>query len=175
MRVGDKIIASRTREVDIKVGNAAILEYIPTGTTLHCIELVAGKGAQLARSAGTYCILIGKNVRPGYALVELSSKEQRLISMKCLATIGSVSNPLHKVTSLGKAGRSRWLGRRPHVRGVAMNPVDHPMGGGFNAKGRHPVSPTGVLAKGFKTRNKKKHTSKFILVPRGGIKRQGEQ
>lgn len=170
LKVGDIIMSSNTGELDTKIGNSMLLKHIPVGTTIHNLELTPGTGGQLARSAGTYCQLIGKNVKPGYALVELSSKEQRLISLQCQATIGSLSNPLHKIKQLGKAGRNRWLGRRPHVRGVAMNPVDHPMGGGFNAKGRQPCSSTGVLSKGYKTRNKKKSSSKFILVPRGGKK-----
>jgi len=171
IRSGDTVCASRTKELDIKLGNAMPLAHMPIGTIVHNLEMRPGQGAQLCRSAGTSAQLLEKNMRPGYALVRLASKEHRLVHMSCMATIGQVSNPLHKHRKLGKAGRSRWLGIRPHVRGTAMNPVDHPHGGGEGRKapGRPSCSPTGVLAKGFKTRNKKKGSSKLILVPRGGV------
>ena len=171
---GDHVLASRTQHVDQRVGNAATLALLPVGAVFHCLELRPGGGAQLARGAGTACTLIDKNTRPGYGLVELSSKEQRFVDLRCLATVGQVSNAAHQLQKYGKAGRMRNKGRRPHVRGVAMNPVDHPMGGGGGKKkGTHSKSPTGVLAKGFKTRHKRKPRD-MIVVPRGGVK-QGER
>ena len=168
---GDTVIASRTREVEQSPGNACPIGLMPVGTVLHCLELRPGGGAQLARGAGTRCVLIDKTTRAGHALVELSSKEQRYIDLRCMGTVGAVSNAAHHLQKLGKAGRSRNLGRRPHVRGVAMNPVDHPMGGGGGKKkGTHSKSPTGVLAKGFKTRHKRKPRD-LMVVPRGGVKR----
>ena len=134
----------------------------PVGTVIHNIEMKAGKGAQLARAAGNYAQLIGKD--GGYALLRLSSGEQRMVRGECMATVGAVSNPDNQNIKLGKAGRKRWLGRRPHVRGVAMNPVDHPHGGGEGrtSGGRHPVSPWGVPTKGKRTRSNKA-TEKYIL------------
>jgi large subunit ribosomal protein L2 len=163
VKVGDSVLSSR--KADIKPGNALPLRYIPAGTMVHAIETKIGKGAQLARAAGTAAQLMAKE--GDYAHVRLPSTEVRLVHLNCRATIGQVSNPLHARMSLGKAGRSRWLGRRPHNRGVTMNPVDHPMGGGEGrtSGGRHPCSPWGQLAKGKKTR-KNKRTDKLILKAR---------
>jgi large subunit ribosomal protein L2 len=163
VKVGDQVLSSRN--ADIKPGNALPLRFIPAGTMVHAIEIKIGKGAQLARSAGTAAQLMAKE--GDYAHVRLPSTEVRLVHLNCRATIGQVSNPLHARMSLGKAGRTRWLGRRPHNRGVTMNPVDHPMGGGEGrtSGGRHPCSPWGQLAKGKKTR-KNKRTDKLILKAR---------
>lgn len=152
--VGDQVVAGQ--RVDIKPGNALPLKNIPVGTIVHNVELKAGKGGQLARSAGTYVQLVGKD--QGYAQIRLASGELRMVRGECMATIGAVSNPDQQNVSLGKAGRMRWLGFRPHVRGVAMNPVDHPHGGGEGrtSGGRHPVTPWGKPTKGKKTRNNKK-------------------
>ena len=146
----------------IRVGNALSLRKIPVGTVVHCIEMKPGKGGQIARAAGSYVQLVGKD--QGYALLKMCSGEQRIVRSDCMATIGAVSNPDHQNQNSGKAGRSRWLGKRPHVRGVAMNPVDHPHGGGEGrtSGGRHPVSPWGKPTKGKRTRNNKK-TDRFIL------------
>lgn len=160
---GDKIVSGE--KVDIKVGNALPLKNIPTGTIVHNVEMKIGKGGQIARSAGSYAQLVGKD--GGYAQLRLRSGELRLVHADCIATIGAVSNQDHQNETIGKAGRSRWLGIRPSVRGVAMNPIDHPHGGGEGktSGGRHPVSPWGVKAKGFKTRSKKK-SNKMILRSR---------
>jgi len=157
LAVGDQVIAGQ--KVDIKPGNALPLKNIPVGTIVHNVEMKPGKGGQLARSAGTYVQLVGKD--QGYAQIRLSSGELRMVRGECLATIGAVSNPDQQNVSLGKAGRTRWLGHRPHVRGVAMNPVDHPHGGGEGrtSGGRHPVTPWGKPTKGKKTRNNKKTDS----------------
>ena len=157
---GDQVIAGE--RADIKPGNAMPMRNMPVGTVIHNIEMKPGKGGQLARSAGNYAQLIGKDA--GYALLRLSSGEQRMVRGECMATVGAVSNPDNKNINLGKAGRKRWLGRRPHVRGVAMNPVDHPHGGGEGrtSGGRHPVSPWGVPTKGKRTR-KNKSTDRLIL------------
>jgi large subunit ribosomal protein L2 len=154
LAVGDQVISGQ--KVDIKPGNALPLKNIPVGTIIHNVELKAGKGGQLARSAGTYVQLVGKD--QGYAQLRLSSGELRLVRGECMGTIGAVSNPDQQNISLGKAGRTRWLGFRPHVRGVAMNPIDHPHGGGEGrtSGGRHPVTPWGKPTKGKKTRNNKK-------------------
>jgi large subunit ribosomal protein L2 len=170
LKAGDSVLSSRTQEIDLKPGNCMPLLNVPIGTVVHNVELHPGKGGQLARAAGTSCTLVDKNGKPGYGLVELASKEQRYIPLACMASIGVVSNPLHKLIKLGKAGRARWAGRRSHVRGCAMNPVDHPMGGGHSAKGRQPCSPSGVLSKGYKTRRKNKKNL-LIVVPRGGIQK----
>ncbi|HEY6880634.1 MAG TPA: 50S ribosomal protein L2 [Polyangiales bacterium] len=164
LAVGDTIVSSRN--ADIKPGNALPLRFIPVGTMVHALELKIGKGAQLVRSAGVAAQLMAKD--GDYAQVRLPSGEVRLIHQNCRATIGQVSNQEHSKISLGKAGRSRWLGRRPHNRGVTMNPVDHPMGGGEGrtSGGRHPCSPWGQLSKGKKTRNNKR-TDKFIVKRRG--------
>jgi large subunit ribosomal protein L2 len=164
IKVGEKIESSN--EADLKSGNTLTLSSIPVGTFIHNIELKPGKGAQLARSAGTSAQIVAKDTK--YSQVKLPSGEVRMINNNCKATIGVVSNIDHENISLGKAGRSRWLGRRPHVRGVAMNPVDHPMGGGEGktSGGGHPVSPWGLPAKGYKTRKKKNISNKFIVKKR---------
>ena len=163
IKVTDKVISGEA--VDIKPGNCMTLKNIPTGTLLHNVELKPLKGGQLARSAGSSIQLVGKD--NDYAMLKLTSGEQRLVSLKCRATIGVVSNPDHQNCNSGKAGRSRWLGKRPHVRGVVMNPVDHPHGGGEGrtSGGRNPVTPWGVPTKGKRTRNNKR-TDKFILKRR---------
>ena len=147
---------------DIVPGNAMPMQNIPVGTIIHNIEMKPKKGGQIARAAGGYAQLVGKDA--GYALLRLSSGEQRMVRAECMATIGAVSNPDHQNINLGKAGRNRWLGKRPSVRGVAMNPVDHPHGGGEGrtSGGRHPVTPWGVPTKGKRTRSNKK-TDSMIL------------
>ena len=148
-----------------EIGNALYLSKIPLGSSIHAIEMSPGKGAQLARSAGTSGVMVGREGK--YGIVKLPSGEVRKVLLTCKATIGSTSNPDHGLQVLGKAGRNRWLGRRPRVRGVAMNPVDHPMGGGEGkASGGHPRSRTGVFAKGQKTRSPKKASSKLIISKR---------
>jgi len=161
MKAGDQVISSA--DADIKNGNCLPLKNIPVGTIIHNVEMKVGKGGQIARSAGASVSIVGKD--SGYAQIKLSSGEVRLIPLECMATIGTLSNADRKNTIIGKAGRNRWLGRRPHVRGVAMNPVDHPHGGGEGktSGGRHPVTPWGKPTKGKKTRNKKKLSSKFII------------
>ena len=148
--------------VDIVPGNAMPMQNIPVGTIIHNIEMKPKKGGQIARSAGAYAQLIGKDA--GYALLRLGSGEQRMVRAECMATVGAVSNPDHQNINLGKAGRNRWLGKRPSVRGVAMNPVDHPHGGGEGrtSGGRHPVTPWGVPTKGKRTRSNKS-TDSMIL------------
>ncbi len=147
------------------VGNAMLLSEVPLGSTIHNIEMQPGRGAVLARSAGTYATLSARDGK--YAIIKMPSGEVRMILLTCLATIGAVSNGDHMLEVSGKAGRSRWLGRRPRVRGVAMNPVDHPMGGGEGrASGGHPRSRKGLLAKGYKTRSKKNQSNKFIVKRR---------
>jgi len=160
LKAGDKIVAGE--RVDVKPGNAMPMRNIPVGTIIHNVELKAGKGGQLARSAGTYVQLVGRDA--GYALLRLSSGEVRRVRGECLATIGAVSNPDEQNIVIGKAGRSRWLGKRPTVRGVAMNPIDHPHGGGEGrtSGGRHPVTPWGKGTKGTKTRHNKA-TDRYIL------------
>jgi len=169
LQAGDIVVASNN--ADIKPGNALPLQNIPVGTILHNVELKPGKGGQLARSAGTYVQLTGKD--SGYALIRLKSGEVRRVPATCMATVGAVSNQDHQNQKIGKAGRSRWLGRRPHVRGVAMNPVDHPHGGGEGktSGGRHPVSPWGKPAKGGRTRNRKKPSNKYIVTSRHAKKK----
>lgn len=159
--VGDKIMSGVN--ADIKPGNAMPLRAIPVGTVVHNVELKIGAGAQMARSAGTFAQIIGRD--SGYIQLRLASGELRMVHGDCRATIGSVSNPEQKNVKLGKAGRNRWLGKRPHVRGVAMNPVDHPHGGGEGktSGGRHPVTPWGKCTKGKKTRSRKKPSSKYII------------
>ena len=163
LAIGDVVISSD--KADIKPGNTMHLKSIPVGTLIHNVEMKEGKGGQLARAAGSYVQLVAKD--GGYAQVKLRSGELRLIPDKCLATIGAVSNPDHQNTVIGKAGRSRWLGIRPCVRGVAMNPVDHPHGGGEGrtSGGRHPVTPWGKGTKGTKTRSRKKK-NKLIIKSR---------
>jgi large subunit ribosomal protein L2 len=163
LTVGDSIVSGKG--VAPVTGNAMFLSEIPLGSTIHAIEMTPGRGASLARSAGTNATLMGREGR--YAIVKLPSGEVRRILMTCKATIGATSNPDHALTVLGKAGRKRWLGRRPRVRGVAMNPVDHPMGGGEGrASGGHPRSRTGIMAKGQKTRNRNKASNKLIISRR---------
>jgi len=163
LQVGDTIISSATAAPD--VGNAMPMSKMPPGTFIHNVELQPGKGAQLCRSAGTVAQMVAKTDK--YVTVKLPSGEVRRILGTCIATVGSTSNPDHFNTTKGKAGRSRWLGRRPQTRGVAMNPVDHPMGGGEGkASGGHPRSPWGQSAKGKKTRNRNKMSSKFIVKRR---------
>jgi large subunit ribosomal protein L2 len=163
LSVGDSVISSS--EADIKPGNTLPLKNIPLGTHIHNIELTMGKGGQIVRSAGTYAQLMAKEDR--YAQVKLPSGEVRMVLLNCKATVGQLGNLVHENISLGKAGRKRWLGRRPKVRGVAMNPVDHPMGGGEgrSSGGRHPCTPWGMPTKGYKTRNKRK-SNRFIVKKR---------
>ncbi len=157
LKEGDKVVAGE--RVDVKPGNAMPMRNIPVGTIIHNVELKPGKGGQLARAAGTYVQLVGRDA--GYALLRLSSGEVRMVRAECMATIGAVSNPDQQNVSIGKAGRNRWRGFRPHVRGETMNPVDHPLGGRTRG-GRHPVSPWGQQAKGLKTRQNKA-TDRFIV------------
>jgi large subunit ribosomal protein L2 len=163
LAVGDSVVSDKS--VDVKPGNAAPLGTLPVGTIVHNVELKPGKGGQIARSAGTFAQIVGRD--QGYVIVRLNSGEQRLVLGTCIGTIGAVSNPDHMNTSIGKAGRQRWLGRRPHNRGVVMNPVDHPHGGGEGrtSGGRHPVTPWGKPTKGKKTRSNKS-TNKFIVRSR---------
>ena len=170
MAVGDVVIAGE--HVDVKPGNAMPAGNIPVGTIVHNIEMKIGKGGQIARSAGSYAQIVGRDGE--YVILRLNSGEQRLIHGRCMATIGAVSNPDHMNISIGKAGRTRWLGRRPHNRGVTMNPVDHPHGGGEGrtSGGRHPVSPWGKPTKGSKTRSNKS-TDKFIVASRHARKKKG--
>ncbi len=160
LREGDKVISGKA--VDIKPGNAMPMQSIPVGTIIHNIEMKVGKGGQISRSAGTYAQIIGKD--QGYAQLRLSSGELRMVRAECMATVGAVSNPDQKNIKLGKAGRKRWLGKRPSVRGVAMNPIDHPHGGGEGrtSGGRHPVTPWGKPTKGKRTRSNKK-TDRLIM------------
>lgn len=164
LKVGDQLLSGK--DAEFNTGNAMSLRSIPLGTFIHNIELKPGKGAQLVRSAGAGAQLMSKE--GDYALVKLPSNEMRLVHLDCLATIGVVGNEDHANVSAGKAGASRWKGRRPKVRGVAMNPVDHPHGGGEGktSGGRHPVSPTGVKAKGLRTRKKSKPSNKFVVKRR---------
>jgi len=164
LAVGDRVVASSTA-VDVKPGNAMPLNTMPVGTIVHNVEMKPAKGGQIARSAGTYVQLVGRD--QGMAILRLNSGEQRLVPGACLATVGAVSNPDHGNINDGKAGRSRWRGKRPHVRGVVMNPVDHPHGGGEGrtSGGRHPVSPWGKPTKGKRTRSNKT-TDKFIMRSR---------
>ncbi|HKK88904.1 MAG TPA: 50S ribosomal protein L2 [Saprospiraceae bacterium] len=163
LKVGDKIMSGKNATPT--TGNALYLSDIPLGSTIHAIEMTPGKGAQLARSAGTSATLTGREGK--YAVIKLPSSEVRKVLTSCKATIGSTSNPDHALENMGKAGRKRWKGRRPRVRGVAMNPVDHPMGGGEGrASGGHPRSRTGIMAKGQKTRSPKKASDKLIISRR---------
>ncbi len=166
---GDKIVAGE--QVDVKPGNAMPIENMPVGTIVHNIELKIGKGGQIARSAGTYAQIVGRD--QGYCILRLHSGEQRLVHGRCFATVGAVSNPDHMNTSIGKAGRNIWKGKKPGNRGVAMNPVDHPHGGGEGrtSGGRHPVTPWGFPTKGKKTR-KNKRTNKFIIANRHARKKK---
>jgi large subunit ribosomal protein L2 len=179
LKAGDTIFnLMKTDTNDFRPGNSFPLSVIPPATKLHAVELLPGRGAQIARSAGTSVELVA--VEGEYAQLRLSSGETRLVNAKCRATIGEVSNADHGKRSLGKAGRNRWLGKRPRVRGVAMNPVDHPNGGGQGkSKGgggrQHLVSPWGQLAKGFPTRRRSKLSSNFILVRANGRKPRGQK
>ena len=168
LQVGDRIMAGE--RVDVRPGNAMPLRSIPIGTIIHNIEMKAGAGGKIARSAGNYAQLLGKD--QGYAQLRLSSGEMRMVRSECMATIGAVSNADHQNRKLGKAGRKRWLGRRPSVRGVVMNPVDHPHGGGEGrtSGGRHPVTPWGKPTKGARTRPKK--ASDALIVARRHRKRR---
>jgi large subunit ribosomal protein L2 len=163
LKVGDTVVAGPS--ADIKVGNALPLKHIPVGTQIHNIEMKQGKGGQLARAAGAYASLAGKD--SGYAQIKLRSGELRIVPLECIATVGVVSNVEHQNEKIGKAGRNRWMGVRPTVRGVAMNPVDHPHGGGEGktSGGRHPVTPWGKSTKGKKTRTNKS-TSRYIIKRR---------
>ena len=165
LKQGDTVLSGEG--ADIKPGNALPIAKIPVGATLHNVELHPGRGGQFCRAAGTYAQLVAREGK--YALLRMPSGEVRRVLSACFATIGQVGNLDHENVSLGKAGRNRWLGRRPMVRGVAMNPVDHPLGGGEgrSSGGRHPVSPWGIPAKGYKTRDRKKASSKLIVKRRG--------
>jgi large subunit ribosomal protein L2 len=171
LKAGDRVIADQ--RVDVKAGNAAPLKNIPIGTIVHNVELKPGRGGQLARAAGNYVQLVGRE--GNFAQIRMSSGEIRRVLADCMASIGAVSNPDHQNINHGKAGRRRWLGRRPHVRGVAMNPVDHPHGGGEGrtSGGRHPVTPWGKPTKGARTRRNKKSAnmivrSRHLAKKRGG-------
>jgi large subunit ribosomal protein L2 len=166
---GDTVTSGE--RVDVKPGNAMPLGNMPMGTIVHNIEFKIGKGGQLARSAGAYAQIVGRD--QDYAILRLNSGEQRLVHGRCMATVGAVSNPDHMNISIGKAGRTRWLGRRPHNRGVSMNPIDHPHGGGEGrtSGGRHPVTPWGFPTKGKKTR-RNKSTTKFIISSRHARKKK---
>lgn len=163
LAAGDKVVSGN--KVDVKPGNAMPLANMPIGTIVHNVEMKAGKGGQIARAAGCYAQLAGRDV--GYAILRLHSGETRLVRAECMATVGAVSNPDHSNVNIGKAGRSRWMGKRPSVRGVAMNPFDHPHGGGEGrtSGGRHPVTPWGKGTKGTKTRSNRA-TDKYILRSR---------
>jgi large subunit ribosomal protein L2 len=163
LNVGDSIVSGK--DAGPEVGNALFLSDIPLGTIVHNIELRPGQGAVMARSAGAYAQLVAREGK--YAILRLPSGETRMVLVTCLATIGVVTNSERGLERSGKAGRSRWLGRRPRTRGVAMNPVDHPMGGGEGkSSGGHPRSRNGIPAKGYKTRSKKKATNKYIVERR---------
>ena len=168
LSVGDTVTSGDN--ADIKPGNAMAVAAIPVGTIVHNVETKIGKGGQIARSAGTFAQIVGRD--QGYVIIRLNSGEQRLIHGQCFATIGAVSNPDHMNENMGKAGRNRWLGFRPHNRGVAMNPIDHPHGGGEGrtSGGRHPVTPWGKPTKGKKTRSNKR-TDKFIVSSRHARKK----
>lgn len=167
LQKGD-IVRSSKEKIDFNIGNAMPLMFLPLGTKVHCVEMLPGAGAKIARSAGSEVRLI--SVEGGYASLKMPSDEIRLVKENCIATIGSVGNSSHQKSTIGKAGRNRWKGRRPRVRGVAMNPVDHPMGGGEGrtSGGGHPSSPWGQLSKGFPTRRKSKPSNSQILVRRNG-------
>jgi large subunit ribosomal protein L2 len=163
LKAGDEVVAGRS--VDVKPGNAMPLASMPVGTIIHNVEMKPGGGGQIARAAGTYAQLVGRD--QDYAVIRLKSGETRMVRSACLATVGAVSNPDHMNETIGKAGRRRWMGVRPSVRGVAMNPIDHPHGGGEgkSSGGRHPVTPWGKSTKGMKTR-RNKSTGKFVVRSR---------
>lgn len=165
LKLGQKVISGE--DAEIEAGNALPLKKIPLGTIVHNIEMKVNKGGQLARSAGAGAQILAKE--GGYCQIKLNSSEVRMIHLNCKATIGQVGNTEHSIISIGKAGRSRWLGKRPTVRGVAMNPVDHPMGGGEgrSSGGRHPCTPWGKPTKGYKTRKKEKASDRYIVKRRG--------
>ena len=169
LALGDSVVSGE--QVDIKPGNAMPIGNMPVGTIVHNVEMKIGRGGVIARSAGTYAQIVGRD--QGYVALRMNSGEQRLIHGQCYATVGAVSNPDHMNISIGKAGRNRWLGKRPHNRGVAMNPIDHPHGGGEGrtSGGRHPVTPWGFPTKGKKTRNNKS-TQKFIVASRHARKKK---
>ena len=166
MKVGDKLISSRENKIPVKNGNAMPLSFVPDGMLVHNIELKIGKGGQMVRSAGGYARIMAKE--DGSITLRLPSGEMRMVDERCFATIGTIGNRQHETLVIGKAGRSRWMGRRPKVRGVAMNPVDHPMGGGEGrtSGGGHPVSPWGTPSKGYRTRKKNKISNKDIVKRR---------
>jgi large subunit ribosomal protein L2 len=169
LAVGDTIVSGE--DVDIKPGNAMPVGSMPVGTIVHNVEIKIGKGGQIARSAGTYAQIVGRD--QDYVILRLNSTEQRMVHGDCMATVGAVSNPDNMNISIGKAGRKRWMGRMPHNRGTSMNPIDHPHGGGEGrtSGGRHPVTPWGFPTKGKKTR-KNKSTNKFIMLSRHARKKQ---
>ena len=164
MKVGDELLSAE--KADIRPGNAMKLRNIPLGTLVHNLEIKEGKGGQMVRSAGGYAQLMAKE--GDYATLRLPSSEIRMVRLDCMATVGQLGNQHHEIVSLGKAGRKRWLGKRPNVRGVAMNPVDHPMGGGEgqSSGGRHPCTPWGKPTKGYKTRKKNKTSDRYIVKKR---------
>jgi len=166
LKVGNTVISSVSSQIPFKTGNAMPIGTIPEGLLVHNIELKPGKGAQMARSAGTYARIMASE--EGMVTLKLPSGEMRMVPEQCLATVGTVGNKSHENIVIGKAGRSRWLGKRPKVRGVVMNPVDHPHGGGEGrtSGGRHPVSPWGMPTKGYRTRKKNKSSNKFIVKRR---------
>jgi large subunit ribosomal protein L2 len=170
LSIGDEVVSGQ--QVDVKPGNAMPLANMPVGTIVHNIEMKIGKGGAIARSAGAYAQIVGRD--QGYVILRLNSGEQRLVHGQCFASVGAVSNPDHMNTSIGKAGRKRWMGWRPHNRGVTMNPIDHPHGGGEGrtSGGRHPVTPWGKPTKGKKTRSNKS-TTKFIISSRHVRKKKG--
>lgn len=165
IKVGDKVISSQ-KKAPLKIGNCLPLSKVPSGLFVHNVELVPGKGAQMVRSAGAGAQVLAKDA--GMVTLKLPSGEVRMVDEKCMVTIGEVGNKSHETVKIGKAGRSRWLGRRPKVRGVAMNPVDHPMGGGEgkSSGGRHPTTPWGKPTKGYKTRKKNKTSNRYITKRR---------
>ncbi len=167
LNIGNEVVSSTAADLEVKTGNAMPLRYIPLGTFIHNIELVKGKGGQIARSAGNAAQITAKE--GNFAHVRLPSGEVRLIALDCMATIGQVGNVEHESQTHGKAGRKRWLGIRPTVRGVAMNPIDHPHGGGEGKAGQgnpHPVTPWGMKTKGLKTRKSKRYSTKYIVKGR---------
>ena len=176
LKVGDTVMSISYEDAEagkplpeIKPGNALPLKYIPEGTIVHNVEFTPGKGGQIARAAGTWAQVLGKATKPGYVLIKMPSGEVRMLHERCMATVGRVGLAEHELVKLGKAGRARWLGWRPHVRGTAMNPVDHPHGGGEGrTRGKHPESPWGWKTKGYKTRRGKKYSDKFIITRRDG-------
>ena len=167
LKVGDEVVASNQKETEIKIGNCLLLRNIPSGTLVHNIEISRGKGGQIVRGAGTSAQIMAKEGDSAH--IKLPSGEVRLVNLDCRATIGQIGNIEHESLILGKAGKSRWLGIKPSVRGVAMNPVDHPHGDGEGKSGQgnpHPVTPWGMPTKGYRTRNRKKYSNKFIVKRR---------